>query len=118
MADTALRPALDTMGFVPNGVLYYPWVILYVPLVVVFTLVYFGFWRTLPVMTRRLFLAAGAIFVGGAVGVELFNAYHDDAPGRDLVVFVGTHVEESMEMGGVIAFVYALMTYLRSRLEI
>lgn len=117
MADTALRPTLDTLGFVPGGLLYYPWVIAYAPLVVVFALAYFGFWRALPVGTRKLFLAAGAMFVGGALGVELFNAWYDSRPGGDVVIFIGTHVEEALEMLGVIVFVYALVDYLCSHLR-
>lgn len=114
MTGTALRPALDVLGFAPGGIFYYPWVIVYAPLVAIFVLAYFGFWRALPTKTRTLFLAAGAIFVGGAMGVEVFNAYHDEAPGRELLVVVGTHLEESLEMGGVIVFIYALATYIRA----
>jgi hypothetical protein len=116
MTETALLPALDALGFAPGGIFYYPWVIVYAPLVVIFALAYFSFWRALPTKTRTLFLAAGVIFVGGALGVEVFNAYHDEAPGRELVVVVGTHLEESLEMGGVIVFIYALATYIRSSL--
>ena len=118
MAETLLRPVLEGIGFVPGGILYYPWVIVYAPLVAVFALAYFGFWRALPTRIRRLFLAAAAIFVGGAMGVELFNAYHDDAGGREPLVFVGTHVEEILEMLGVIVFVYALLSFIATHLKI
>lgn len=118
MADTVLRPALDSLGFIPTGVLSYPWVIVYAPLVALFVLAYFGFWRTLPVRIRKLFLIAGAMFVGGALGVELFNAYHDQAGGSEPLVIVGTHIEEMLEMGGIIVFVYALMAYLAAYLRV
>lgn len=118
MARTVLEPALASLGFMPGGILYYLWVIVYAPLVLVFAVAYFRFWRTLPTGVKNLVLAAGVIFVGGALGVELFNAYHDAAPGREPLAFAGTHVEEAMEMAGVIVFVHALITYLGSRLSI
>lgn len=47
MTDTALRPALEFMDFAPAGFLYYPWVLVYAPLVAIFALAYLGFWRAL-----------------------------------------------------------------------
>lgn len=118
MADTLLSPALESVGFIPGGVLYYPWVLIYAPLVAIFILAYFKFWLALPPRIRTLFLAAGAIFVGGAIGVELFNAYHDDSPGREALVFAGTHIEELMEMVGVVVFIHAILAYIVSHLRV
>ncbi len=118
IASTLLVPALEGLGFVPGGILYYPWVIIYIPLVIIFILAYFGFWRELPARIRTLFLAAGAIFVSGALGVELFNAYHDGVGGREALVIAGTHLEEFMEMAGVVIFVHAILSYIGSHLHI
>lgn len=118
IASTLLVPALESLGFVPGGILYYPWVIIYTPLVILFILAYFRFWRELPARIRTLFLAAGALFVCGALGVELFNAYHDAAGGREPLVIAGTHLEEFMEMAGVVIFVHAILSYIGSHLRI
>lgn len=118
MSSILLQPALDALGVIPGGLLYYPWVIVYAPLVLIFVAAYFPFWLALPIRIRRLFVAAGLVFVGGAMGVELFNAYHDDVSGRELLVFVGTHIEELMEMVGIVVFVYALLSFLESQLEV
>ena len=64
MSSTLLQPALDSLGFEPTGVLSYPWVIVYAPLVLVFALAYLKFWLGLPARIR-LFFTAGALLVGG-----------------------------------------------------
>ena len=54
-----------------HGVLYYGWVIPAGVLVLVFALSYLKFLLHLPMGTRIKVAVAGAIFVGGALGVEL-----------------------------------------------
>ncbi|MGH3147440.1 MAG: hypothetical protein ACRDTR_16715, partial [Rubrobacter sp.] len=79
-----------------------------------------GFLRDLPPRVRFLSLASGLLYVGGAVGLELLN---------DVLVYLGggvrnlsvaenvlrtvvmPHIEEFVEMMGVIGFVYALLVY-------
>lgn len=114
-SDKLVQPTLRALGVETTGVLNYPWVALYVPLVLVFALAYFGFWFALPMKTKILFLAAGTLFVGGAVGIEVFNALYDSLYGRgNLVAAMMTHLEEFFEMIGVVVFVYALMSYAAS----
>lgn len=117
IANVLIKPALDALGFVPSGILHYPWVLLYGPLVLVFVLAYFKFWLNLPSQIRMLFLVAGAFYVGGALGVELIAAWFDSA-GSDIGVFLAAHAEELMEMLGAVIFAYALMSYLRERLGV
>ncbi len=118
MSGTLLQPALDSLGFEPTGVLSYPWIIVYAPLVAVFALAYLKFWLDLPSRIRFLFFAAGAIFVGGAIGAEMFNAWYDHTFGAGTIAGAMTHLEELMEMLGVVVFVYALMSYIGSHLNL
>jgi hypothetical protein len=117
IANVLIKPALDALGFVPSGILHYPWVLLYGPLVLVFVLAYFKFWLNLPSQIRMLFLVAGAFYVGGALGVELIAAWFDSA-GSAIGVFLAAHAEELMEMLGAVIFAYALMIYLREHLGV
>jgi hypothetical protein len=117
IANVLIKPALDALGFVPSGILHYPWVLLYGPLVLVFVVAYFKFWVELPIRVKRLFFVAGALYVGGALGVELIGAWLD-SEGTDFGVFVGEHAEELMEMLGAVVFAYALMSYLVSPLGV
>lgn len=118
MSGTLLQPALDSLGFEPTGVLSYPWIIVYAPLVAVFALAYLRFWLDLPSKIRLLFFAAGAVFVGGAIGAEMFNAWYDHTFGAGTIAGVMTHLEELMEMLGVVVFIYALMSYIGSHLNL
>lgn len=114
-SSKVVQPVLGLLGYEPGGVLNYPWVILYAPLVLIFALAYVRFWFALPPRTQVLFLAAGALFVGGGIGVEMFNALYDYLYGRgDLVAAVMTHLEEFLEMIGVVVFAYALMSHVAS----
>lgn len=77
---------------------------------------YLKFLSSLPAPTAVRFMMSGAIFVGGAVGVELATEpylYNDalDTLGYNL----WTPVEEGMEMGGVILFLSSLFDYLKSQ---
>lgn len=114
-SDKVVQPVFKYLGMEASGLLNYPWIALYAPLVLVFALAYFGFWLALPAKTRILFLIAAALFVGGGIGVEAFNALYDSLYGRgDLVAAMMTHLEELFEMLGVVVFIYALMFYAAS----
>ena len=72
--------------------------------------VYFiPFLRSLPARTLRQFVTAGAVFVGGAVIMELVGEPID---GDSLAYAMSTWVEEGMEMFGVILFTRAQLDYL------
>jgi len=104
--------------FSPSGVFSYAWVIPYAFLVLVFVLFYAKFLYDLPANTRLLFLAAGVLFVGGALGAEMINARSDSSYGREhLAYFLGTHIEELAEMLGVLVFFYALLSYIGLHVE-
>ena len=77
---------------------------------------YLKFLSSLPAPVAVRFMMSGAIFVGGAVGVELATEpyLYDDA--LDTLAYnLWTPVEEGMEMGGVILFLASLFDYLKSQ---
>lgn len=113
MSGALLQPALEALGYEPTGLLRYPWVIVYAPLTLVFVIAYLKFWLDLPARIRLLFFAAGFLFAGGAIGAEMVNALLDDLGARGGVVYAAmTHLEEFLEMIGVVVFVYALLSYI------
>lgn len=72
--------------------------------------VYFiPFLRSLPRHTLIQFVVAGAVFVGGAVIMELVGEPID---GDSLAYAMSTLVEEGMEMFGVVLFTRAQLNYL------
>ena len=108
-----LRKALHLGGF-----FYFIWVIPGAIFVVLTGLAYLKFLRHLPRKTRDLFLLAGSIYVGGALGMEMVCGYYADAVGqRNLIYGLMASAEEILEMVGVIVFIYALLSYIGSHLE-
>ncbi len=98
---------------------HFAWVIPALFLVAVLGLYFIGFLRRLPARTRRLFILSGAMFVGGAVGLEMLGGlYHSTHPalpklGTDsrFAYDIFTVVEEGLELLGVTVFVFALLDY-------
>lgn len=106
--STVLEGQLNT-----GGILHYAWVLPYGFIVLVFAMVYFKFVLDLPARTRLLFVIAGVLFVGGAIGAEMITAYYADTGRREsLTYYLVAHVEEVLEMLGVVVFIYALLLYI------
>ncbi len=89
------------------------WAVYALPLALVLVIVFVRFLYFLPARTASLFVLSGLIFLGGAVGVELYTEpflYNDEL--NTLAYNLWTPVEEGMEMFGVILFQYALLNYM------
>ena len=72
------------------------------------------FLLALPRQIRNGMLRAGAIYVGGAVGLEVVGSYFDSLWGKEtLVRVVVITLEEGLEMLGVILFLYTLLICCR-----
>ncbi len=75
--------------------------------------IYLRFLAHLPRKTMVLFLVAGGVFVGGAVGLDYIGELYKNVYGEDNFTFAMMNgVEEVLEMGGVIIFIYALLDHL------
>jgi hypothetical protein len=129
----------NTMGFTPSGAISFFWVVPGAIFVFIVLLAYLRFLADLPQSTRRLFLFAGALFVLGALGLEMLTAQVVSSSGgiSDWIVSASggivdrgiasaiptilkglqTSIEEMFEMLGLTAFVYALLAYIRSYVE-
>jgi hypothetical protein len=82
-------------------------------LAVVIGLAYLPFLFRLPRPIAVLFLVAGTIYVGGAVGVELATEGYLERDELDTVEYnLTTALEEWMEMTGVVLFLYAVLRHL------
>lgn len=89
------------------------WVIPYGLFVGVVFIVYLPFLRKLPRRTAGLLLVSGALYVGGALGVEMIGSsfFIIDGP-LSLSYGLTAHVEEFLEMVGLVLFIYTLIDYL------
>ncbi|MBT8399085.1 MAG: hypothetical protein KJO98_01300 [Rhodothermia bacterium] len=103
----------------------FAWVIPGAVLVGVVGIAYYRFVRRMPDLPRRLTFIAGALFVGGALGLELLEgklASTVKPEYRDSGYYFANHAlvitEELMEMLGAALFVVALLLILRRRKEL
>lgn len=116
-ADEALRLHERAMGplsarFDLTGALFFSWVLVAVPLVLVLVAVLVPFLRSLPRRTLGLLLLAGALYVGGSVGVEMVGAVLWSGGLEGSLAYVGVAtIEELLEMLGVATLLYAIGRY-------
>jgi len=126
-------------GFTASGAISFFWVVPGAVFVFIVLLAYLKFLAHLPQTTRRLFLFAGALFVLGALGIEMLTAQVVSSSGGianwvvsssggivdresasaipTILKGLQTSVEEMFEMLGLTAFIYALLAYISSYAE-
>lgn len=101
-----------------SGALKYVWVVPYGVLALLVLSTYVKFLIHLPVIHRVLFIVAGGLYVGGALGMELLEgAIVDTCPDYCLPLLVMVTLEELMEMTGAALFIYALLHFIAIRDE-
>ncbi len=99
--------------FDTDGWLYYGWVIPAAVIVLVFGLYQLGLLRALPRRARRQFIVAGALYVGGALVMELPLGRWAEEHGSDNLGYALIDlVEESLELLGASLFLTALLEHL------
>ena len=95
-----------------SGVLFFGWVIPAAAILVVLAAAYLRFMLALPAATRRRLLLAGAIYIGGAVGMELPLGWWTQRAGSDNLGYALIDwVEETLEMVGASLTILALVRH-------
>ena len=96
-----------------NSLVDYSWTIPEGIAAAVFGLIYLRFLWHLPAWTRWVFIASASAFISGAVGVEMSTDWYEDEDLLDTLAYnLWNAVEEGLEMGGVVLFIYALLDYM------
>jgi len=94
--------------------LYFGFVIPGFILALILLVIYIPFLKSLPQKTMWGLVTAGAIYVGGAAGVEAIEARWFYLYGeRNIVYLLLSNFEELCEMGGLILFLKVLLDYLK-----
>lgn len=100
-----------------SGYLHFVWVVPYGIGTAVLAAVYIPFLRSLPRRSARLFVAAGSVFVVGALGFEMLGGKVADSSGYEAFSYTAlSTAEETLEMAGVIIFVYALLAFIAAEM--
>lgn len=77
-----------------------------------------GIFKVFAAITEKimyLFCISGAVFVAGAIGLELFEGHHYERHGSiDLTFAIFYTVEEFLEMFGIVLFIYTLLAYIET----
>lgn len=98
-----------------TGVFYFAWILPFGFLVAIFLLSYSKFLFHLPVSTKKMFVAAFALYVGGAIGMEMPGGYLASTTGMQSVPYlIVMTIEESLEMLGIVVFIHALISYIKT----
>jgi hypothetical protein len=126
---------VKSADLIPRSFMKYPsvyfWIVPGAVFVLIVLLGYLRFLAHLPKKTLLLFLVAGALFVGGALGMEILEArqvsYFDETKvayvsnvpynPEEIWLAVQTPVEEALEMSSIIVFIYALLSYISSHVK-
>lgn len=101
--------------FETTGLLYWPWVVAYSGLVLVVAIVTLPWFLRLPRTYQVAFAVAAAIFVSGAIGLEMFGARELEANGESLAYELFNSTEEMMEMIAVAIVIVFLLRYIREQ---
>lgn len=107
------KPGKWVLGPHAHAIFTYAWIIFGIGMVAAVALSYFKFFLHLPPQTQRQFFTAAAVFLSGAIAIELVESYYHGLYGDQTFLYsMFATVEEGLEMAGVIIFINALMTHL------
>ncbi|MFT2007670.1 hypothetical protein ACMA1I_03275 [Pontibacter sp. 13R65] len=111
--ERMINPLRDT--FELTGIFYFSWVIVGLIFVAGFGIYFLKFFLALSTKYKIRFAAAAALFIGGALGVELIGGAYSSAYGEENLTYaLITTVEEGLEMTGIVVLIWALFKYIKS----
>lgn len=109
--ERLIEPTRQLLGPGKLGIFYFAWVIPGLALVLVLGVFFLPFLLRLPAATRFTFILAAALYLGGAIGMELVDGRYRELHGTEIVYHLLVAVEEGLEMAGAILFIYGLLKY-------
>lgn len=99
-----------------GGIFFFAWIVPAIVFVLVVGLIYLRFVLALVRPLRERVIVAGAIFISGALVMEAIGGWYYESidQATDMIYVTIATVEESLEMAGLILFLWALLCYLSS----
>lgn len=114
--EKLIEPMRVLLGGENLGVFYFAWVVPGIIVVLLCAGWFLRFWLGLPFKTRIQVFVAGALFLSGAIGMELLDGEYAEVHGKITPTYaVLSTIEEMLEMAGVIVFIKALLGYIANR---
>ena len=111
--ERLIEPVRGLLGHGDLGIFYFAWIIPAMAGVALLGLLFLGFLSRLPSSTRWSFISAGSLYLGGAIGIEMLGGRQAELHGGENLTYqLFAHLEESLEMAGIILFIHTLLRYL------
>jgi hypothetical protein len=110
--EQLIAPMRGLMGNANMGFFYFGWVIPGIAGVCALALFFLKFLLRLPASTRNWLLFSGALYLGGAIGMELIDGKYVEAHGENLMYSVLVTIEEGLELSGLAALIYTLLGHI------
>lgn len=107
--EAMMEPLRDWLDV--GGAFHHAWVVIAIPAVIVFAVLYLPFLWRLPSRTRLGFLLGGSLFVGGALAFEMVGSVVVTEQGEGVAYVLATSIEESLEIAGLAVFFVTLVTF-------
>ena len=95
-----------------DGLFLYSWVIPAALAVAILGGAYFRFLLAMPLRLQRNVIAAGIVYVGGALILEMIGGLFYDIYGPGVITALTAITEEVAEMVGIIWYIYALTDHI------
>jgi hypothetical protein len=111
--ERLIEPMRALMGGRDLGIFFFAWVVPAIAMAVALGAFFLPFLLRLPRASAIAFVVAAAVYLGGALGVELVEGWWREGHGhRNAMYHALVSLEEGMEMAGVILFIRALLAHI------
>ena len=114
--ERLISPIRGLLGDGNLSIFHFAWTLPAIALVFFLGLYFARFLLQLPANTRSRFCFAAALYLGGAIGIELIGGSYAKANGQQSLAFsmIAT-LEECLEIAGLIFFIWALIKFFADR---
>lgn len=111
--EKLMTPVQQRLGDDLPSYFYFTWVIPALAAIIFLGFLFLKFLKSLPTKARVGFFLSAAVYLGGALGMELVGGSYASEYGLDNFNFnLLTTVEETLEMLGASLFIRTLLTYI------
>lgn len=115
--ERTMGPLRDMLG--TSGVFFFAWIIPFGAALLVMAMFYARFLLRLPLRSLVLFITAGSLYVGGAIGMEMVGGAFVAEHGYDNTPYViAMTIEETLEIVGLSVFFIALRRHLEESYDL
>jgi hypothetical protein len=90
------------------------WVIPYTVVLISLLVFFWKFVSSLPANTRTGFMISAGIFFGAAIGIDQIGERYAELHGSNFTHEIISTIEESLELTGVIVFIWTLLKYFEN----